>query len=91
MVRKVHKLNNLIVNRLLYSWLKGICSHDGILILIPIVCFITPLDSGKWQYTAFRVGTKYIVSKCFNTLTLFSVLTIIVLDISFVFFFNSHK
>ena len=72
------KLNNLITNRLLYSWLKGICSHDGIVILIPIACLITPLDRGKWQYTAFRARVKDTVSKCLNTLGLFSVLTMLV-------------
>ena len=72
------KLNNLIINRLLYSCLKGICPHDGIFILISTACLITPLDHGKWQYTAFRVGIKDIVLKYLNTLGLFSVLTMLV-------------
>ena len=64
---QVLKLNNFIINLLLCSWLKRICSHNGILILIPIACLIIPLDSGKWQYTAFCVGIKDIVSKCLST------------------------
>ena len=75
---QVLKLNNLIINRLFYSWLKDICSHDGILILIPIAHLIIPLDRGKWQYTAFRVDIKDIVSKFLNTLELFSVLTMLI-------------
>ena len=58
---QVLKLNNLIINHLLYSWLKAICSHGGILILILIACSVTPLDRGKWQYTAFYVGITDIV------------------------------
>ena len=74
------ELNNLIINRLLYSLLEAICSHDGILILIPIACLITLLDRGKWQYAAFRVGIKHIVSKCLNTIEMFefSLLTMLV-------------
>ena len=78
----VLKLNSLITNRLLYSWLKGIGSHDDILILISIACLITSLDRGKWQYTAFRAGIKNFTSKYLNDLGLFSVST---------FFFNSDK
>ena len=61
-------MSNLRINRLLYNWLKEICSHDGILILIAVTCLITPLGSGKWQYTAFRVDIKDIVSKHLNKL-----------------------
>ena len=31
------------------SWLKGICCHGGILILILIACLIIFLDRDKWQ------------------------------------------
>ena len=34
----------LKINCLFYIWLKGICSHDDISILIPNVYLITPLD-----------------------------------------------
>ena len=44
-----------------------------------MVCLRTPLDRGKWQYTVFRVDIKDVVSKCLNTLGLFSVLTMLVL------------
>ena len=71
-------MSNLRINGLLYNWLKEIRSHDGILILISVTCLITPLDSGKWQYTAFRVDIKDIVSKHLNNLGLFSVLTMLV-------------
>ena len=68
----------LIINRLLYYWLKEICSHDGILLLIPIIYLKTPLDRDKWQYKVFRVDIKDIVSKCLSTLRLLSVLTMLV-------------
>ena len=71
---QVLKLNDLIINRSLYSWLEVISSHDGILILISIACLVTPLDCGQGQYTAFRVDIKDIVSKCLNTLGLLTVL-----------------
>ena len=55
---QVLKLNNLIINHFLYSWLKGICFHRGILVFISIGCLITPLDRDKWQYISFCVGIK---------------------------------
>ena len=85
------KLNNLIINRLLYSCLKGICPHDGIFILISTACLITPLDHGKWQYTAFRVGIKDIRFEIFEyPWTIFSI-DHVSLGISDVFFFSSHE
>ena len=68
---EVLKSNNLTINRLLNMWLKGICSHADIVILIPITCWITSLGRGKLQYTAFRVGIKDIVWKCLDTQGLF--------------------
>ena len=75
------------INRLLYSWLKRICSHDGILISIPIACLITPLE---WQYPAFRVDIKDRFKMFEYPGTIFRIGHVsfnILLD----FFFNSHK
>ena len=82
------EIEQLIINCLLYSGLKGICSYDGILKLIPMVRLITLFDRGKWQYTVFRGGIKDIVSKCLNALGLFSVLTMLVF-VSHLFSFST--
>ena len=71
-------------------WLKGICSHADIVILIPITCRITSLGRGKLQYTAFRVGIKDIGWKCLDTQGLFLVLTMLV-SVIYLFSFSILK
>ena len=44
----------LKINCLFYIWLKGICSHDDISILIPNVYLINPLD----HCIVFRIRYK---------------------------------